>query len=361
MASKGSSTAIAAINATERFWMVMGLSIAFSLRPSAFNLYNCSVQRLFMVLAFFFSFQTASFVPDPPHQCDDCAEWNRAREPFKVYGNTYYVGTAGLSALLVTGDEGHVLLDAGLSQSAPLIVENIRALGFNPGEVKVILVSHGHFDHGGGVNAIQRYTGARVAASASTAQALERGENTPDDPQFAFGKAFNGFPAVRRVDPLGDQEVVTLGNLSITAHMIPGHSPGSAAYTWRSCSPSRPKAASVESRRRSPDSIQAEADANGTCLNMVYADSLTSVSAPGFKYGARLESFRRSIEKVAALPCDIVLSPHPQFTDVDRKLKQRAGLKGDGPDPFIDPDGCRAYAADGMKRLEARIAAESKP
>lgn len=280
--------------------------------------------------------QSITFVADPPHQCDACAEWNKPREPFKVYGNTYYVGTDGLSALLVTGDAGHVLLDAGLSQSAPLIVQNIRALGFEPQDVRLILVSHGHFDHGGGVNALQRYTGARVAASASTAQALQRGENTPDDPQFAFGKAFNGFPPVRHVDTLIDRQAVTVGKISIVAHMIPGHSPGSAAYTWTSCE-------------------------RGQCLDMVYADSLTSVSAPGFKYGKRLESFRRSIEKAAALPCDIVLSPHPQFTQLDQKLKRRAELKGGGPDPFIDPNGCRAYAADGMKRLEARVLEESKP
>ena len=291
--------------------------------------------RLFAgILALAFTLQPSTFVPDPPHQCDDCATWNTPREPFKVYGNTYYVGTDGLSALLVTSEAGHVLFDAGLSQSAPLIVENIRTLGFNPRDIKLILVTHGHFDHGGGVNAIQRYTGARVAASASTAQALQRGENTPDDPQFAFGKAFNGFPPVKQVDSLADQQLVTIGKTAIVAHMIPGHSPGSTAYTWQSCE-------------------------NGKCLNMVYADSLTSVSAPGFKYGKRLEAFRQSIEKVGALPCDIVLSPHPQFTQVDQKLKRRAELKGAGPDPFIDPNGCRAYAADGMKRLEARILQET--
>lgn len=288
-----------------------------------------------IILAFVFNLQSPAFVPDPPHQCDDCAAWNQPREPFKVYGNTYYVGTDGLSALLVTGDAGHVLLDAGLSQSAALIVDNIRTLGFKPEDVKVILVSHGHFDHAGGVHAIQRFTGARVMVSASTAQALQRGENTPDDPQFGLGKAFNAFPPVRQVQTLRDKQVVQVGDLSIVAHMTPGHSPGSTAHTWQSC----------------------EA---GKCLNMVYADSLTSVSAPGFKYGERLESFRRSIEKVAALPCDIVLSPHPQFTQVDEKLKRRAALNGQGPDPFIDSNGCRAYAASAMKRLQARRIEESK-
>ncbi len=279
--------------------------------------------------------QAATFKADPPNPCGDCATWNKPREPFHVYGNTYYVGTDGLSALLVTGDAGHVLLDAGLSQSAPLIDANIRKLGFKTEDVKLIVVSHGHFDHAGGVNALQRHTGATVAASASTADAMRRGETTPDDPQFGFGKQFNGFPEVKNVKVAADQEVLTVGKTRITVHLIPGHAPGSTAYTWQSCE-------------------------NGKCLNMVYADSLTSPSAPGFKYGDRLESFRRSIEKVAALPCDIILSPHPQFTQVDQKLKRRAELKGGGVDPFIDANGCRAYAAGGMKALEARRAQEAK-
>jgi metallo-beta-lactamase class B len=143
------------------------------------------------------------------------------------------------------------------------------------------------------------------------------------------------------VKVVADQEVLTVGKIAIKVHLIPGHAPGSTAYTWQSCS------------------AQPAGD-SGKCLNMVYADSLTSPSAPGFKYGKRLESFQRSIEKVAALPCDIVLSPHPQFTQVDEKLKRRSDVKGASPDPFIDSNGCRAYAAEGMKRLEARRAEEAK-
>ena len=278
-----------------------------------------------------------------------------------MFGNTYYVGSDGLSALLITGDAGHILLDGGLSQTAPLIDANVRKLGFKTEDIKLIAVSHGHFDHGGGVASLQRFTGATVVASPATAAALRRGENTPDDPQFGFGRAFNGFPVVKSVREVADGEVMRIGKLAVTVHHIPGHSPGSSAYSWQSCPPTRPEAATARSRRSSPDSSRAEADESSKCLNVVYADSLTSVSAPGFKYGQRLESFRRSIEKVAALPCDIVLSPHPSFTQVDAKLKRRAEMKGQGTDPFIDANGCKAYAADGMKRLEARRAEESKP
>lgn len=288
------------------------------------------------------------FVADAPHQCGDCPVWNKAREPFRVFGNTYFVGTDGLSALLVTGNAGHVLLDAGLPQSAPLIDANIRKLGFRTQDVKLIVVSHGHFDHGGGVASLQRFTGAQVAASPSTAEALRRGENTVDDPQFALGSAFNRFPPVTTVREVADGEVLQVGDIELTAHHIPGHAPGSTAYTWRSCLEQTTTTAGATVTATS-------------CNNMVYADSLTSGSAPGFKYGKRLESFRRSIEKVAALRCDIVLSPHPSFTQLDAKLQRRAAMKpGQGPDPFVDPDGCRAYAADGLKRLEARAIEEAK-
>jgi metallo-beta-lactamase class B len=327
---------MAAISATVRLGAVRIIRKWYrTLRDERRAGYNQAVTPVLVFLAVLLAILQTTFKADPPHQCGDCPTWNMAREPFRVYGNTYYVGTGGLTALLVTGDAGHVLLDAGLTQSAPLIDANIRKLGFKTEDIKLILVSHGHFDHAGGVAAIQRHTGAAVAASESTAQALRHGENTPDDPQFGFGKAFNGFPPVSKVQVLADQMIIGVDKLSIVAHLIPGHAPGSTAYTWQSCQ-------------------------DGKCLNMVYADSVTSGSAPGFKYGKRLEEFRRSIERVAALPCDIVLSPHPSFTQVDQKLRRRVELNGKGPDPFIDANGCRAYAAVGMKLLEARIAEEGK-
>lgn len=282
--------------------------------------------------------QPATFKSDAPHKCDSCDEWNKPREPFKIYGTTYYVGTDGLSAILIAGDQGLVLLDGGLEQSAALIDANIRKLGFRTEDVKLIVNSHGHYDHAGGLAALQRASGATVAASPSTAQALQRGENTPDDPQYGFGKAANGFPPVTNVRVLKDGEVLRVGNIAVTANFTPGHTPGSTAWTWQAC----------------------EA---GKCLHMVYADSLTAVSAPGFKYTAepeRVNLFRRSISRVAELPCDIVVSTHPSATNLDDKIKKRAALKGAGPDPFVD-HGCKALAAAALKTLEARIAEEKKP
>jgi metallo-beta-lactamase class B len=298
------------------------------------------VQIAGLVLLLIALVQAPPFKSDPPHKCDSCDEWNTAREPFRIYGNSYFVGTAGLSAILVTGNAGHVLLDGGLEQSAALIDANIRKLGFKTEDVRLIVNSHGHYDHAGGIAALQRASGAIVAASPSGASALQRGENTTDDPQFGFGKAENGFPPVKQVKVIKDGEVLRVGNVAITAVFTPGHTPGSTTWTWQSCEPGEA----------------------AKCLNLVYADSISAVSAPGFKFTAKPEVvrlFRRSISRLAEIPCDIVVSTHPSATNLEAKLTKRAELKGAAPDPFVD-QGCKALAATAMKGLEARIAGEKK-
>jgi metallo-beta-lactamase class B len=277
---------------------------------------------------------------DPPKMCDRCASWNAALEPFRVFGNTYYVGVAGLSSVLITSDKGLILLDGGLPQSVPLIDASIRKLGFRTEDVRLIVNSHAHYDHCGGIAALQRASGAIVAASASGARAIESGEPPVDDPQYAFGKEANAFPPVKRVKVVADGETLRVGDLAITARLTPGHTPGSTTWTWRSCEGSR-------------------------CLQIVYADSLNPVSAPGFRFTGDAThpgieaSFRRSISKVADLPCDILLAVHPGFAGMDDKLKRRR--EQPGSEPFVDRAACRTYAADAARRLDQRIAEEEAP
>jgi len=276
---------------------------------------------------------------DRPKQCEPCAGWNAPHEPFRVFGNTYYVGVAGLSAVLVASDEGLILLDGGLPQSAPLIDANIRGLGFRTEDIRLIVNSHAHFDHAGGIAALQRVSGAIVAASASGARAIEGGEPLTDDPQSGFGKEANRFPFVKRVKVVVDGETLRVGELAVTAHLTPGHTPGSTTWTWRSCEGAR-------------------------CLDIVYADSLNPVSAPGFRFTGEaahfsiIETFRRSISTVGSLPCDILLTVHPGFAGMEDKLKIR--WEQPGSEPFVDPTACRTYAADAGKRLDQRIEEEKK-
>lgn len=270
------------------------------------------------------------FKSDPPKMCSSCPMWNSPADPFRVFGNTYYVGTEGLASVLVTSDRGHILLDGALPQSAEQIDGHIRTLGFNLKDVKLIVNSHAHYDHAGGIHALQVASGATVAASASSAEALKRGENTTDDPQYGFGHDSNEFPPVGRIHVVKDGDVLRVGSLAITAHLTPGHTPGSTTWTWKSCEASR-------------------------CLDVVYVDSLNAVSADGFKYshdGVRVLAFRKSIASVAGLPCDVMISVHPSFSHL---FEKRARARTGESDAFIDPHGCREYAESMQALLDRRL------
>jgi metallo-beta-lactamase class B len=271
---------------------------------------------------------------NPPLACDACSEWNQPFEPFRVWGNTWYVGTKGLSAMLITSDKGHILIDGGLPQSAPLIAANIEKAGFHLEDVKLILNSHTHYDHAGGIAALQRASGAEVAASPLSKIALERGGPTEEDPQFAFGPAHNNYAPVLRVLAVRDGGDVTVGKLVLTAHFTPGHTPGGTTWTWSSC----------------------DVD---NCMSIVYADSLNPVSAPEYRFSDHTDvvaAFLKSMDIVANLECGILLAPHPEFFDRDRKLAARASLHTFNT--FMKRDECRSYAAAARQRLEKRLTDE---
>ena len=271
---------------------------------------------------------------DVPVNCDDCKAWNAPVKPFNIYGNTWYVGVAGLSAVLVTSEGGHILLDGALPQSAPLIQANIESLGFSMKDVKLILNSHAHWDHAGGIAALQRASGATVVASASGAQVLQSGTNGRDDPQYQ-AKPVVRVAKVDQVTVVKEGDVVKLGKLALTAHMTPGHTPGATTWTWQSCEDQR-------------------------CKNIVYADSLNAYSSGDFTFTGKGKtadisaSFQASIDKVAALPCDVIISVHPGMTKV---LEKAAGRTSEH-NPFVDAGACRAYADNAGKLLAKRLASE---
>lgn len=276
----------------------------------------------------------AELTPDPPKNCRACVEWNQPAEAYALFGNTWYVGSAGLSSVLITSDQGHILIDGGLSETAPLIAANIVKLGFRLEDVKIIATSHGHYDHIGGVAALARASGARVIASPRTAEALRAGTVPADDPQAALGSDAHAFPRISKVDVVGDQQTVTLGPLQLTPHFTPGHTPGATSWSWRSC------------------------DA-GTCRDLVYADSLNPVSDDEYRFADHpdvVKGFRASIAALAALPCDIMIPAHPGFADLQQKLVRRRS--GETPDPFLDPGSCKRYAQAATQNLDKRLATE---
>tara|TARA_R110000782_G_scaffold106922_3_gene195270 strand:+ start:660 stop:1562 length:903 start_codon:yes stop_codon:yes gene_type:complete len=269
--------------------------------------------------------------PDVDFVCDRCDEWNQPQPAFRIYGNTWYVGTAGLSSILVESAAGLLLFDGGLPQSAARIEANIRSLGFDPLRIKAIFVSHAHYDHAGGVAALQRLTGAKVYTSVEGAKSLGTGKLQPDDPQFSENIA-NGFAAIANVVSVLDGDVLNFDGVTVEAVYTPGHTPGGMTWTWESC-------------------------ALETCYQVVYADSLTAVSAEGYLFaaGPAANQIIDSADRISLLDCDILLSPHPFFFGMQDKLKDR----GDG-NPFVNNVACAIYADVVLDWLQQRLNAERR-
>ena len=265
------------------------------------------------------------------------AQWNRPQQPARIHGDTYYVGVGGLSVALIHTRDGLILIDGALPQSVAAIKEHILELGFRLEDVKFILNTEAHFDHSGGIAALARDSGAQVVASPLGAQALRAGSVLAMDPQAG---EIDAMPAVENVREIADGETLQLGEVTITARYTPGHTPGSTSWTWVSC----------EDAERQD------------CLNVVFGASLTPVAADDFHYlgderhADLTPAFRRVMQDFARLPCDILISAHPDHSGADEKLRRL--LEGATPNPFIDAQACRDYAAKNEAKLDARIAKE---
>jgi metallo-beta-lactamase class B len=266
--------------------------------------------------------------PPGDPSCPACEEWNRPQQPFRIYGNTYYVGVHGLSAILIAGDHGHILIDGGTVESAPKIAASIRALGFKVEDVKLLLNTHVHYDHAGGLAELQRMSGARVAASTPAAAVLESGQLGVDDPQH--GAPRNTTP-LTQVTAVRDGGTVHVGTLALQAHLTPGHTPGGTSWTWRECE-------------------------GGRCVQMVYADSLTAVSGAGYLFSQHplvVRSFEHSFRVLEQLPCDVLLTPHPDMSDLWSRVDRSE--HGGGDAAFIDTGACRRYVENARAGLRRRL------
>jgi len=264
------------------------------------------------------------------------SDWNTPQTPFELFGNSYYVGTHGLSSILITSPQGHILIDGTIPEAAPGIAANVRALGFRVEDIKVILNSHDHYDHAGGIAELQKLSGAKVWASAPSAKTLENGKSSPEDPQFG---SLPSLPKVANVAVLKEGAVVKVGALELTPHSTPGHTAGGTTWTWKSC--------------RKDDNSE-------RCLDMVYADSISAVSAPGFRFSAHpevLKRFERSFAVIRSLPCDVLVSTHPEITALWERLEKRES-QGER-DALIDRTACEMYVEASRERLRKRLAEES--
>ena len=259
-------------------------------------------------------------------------DWNQPVKPFKIIGNVYYVGAKEVASYLITTSEGHILLDTGFLETVPQIRQNVAQLGFRFEDIKVLLNSHAHSDHAGGLAALRKeLSGARLMVSEGDAPLLARGgKNDPN-----FGDRFQ-FQPVKADRILRDGDTVQLGGVTMTARLTPGHTPGCTTWTMK-----------VREGSQTYD--------------VVFYGSTT---IPGFKlvgntnYPNIVDDFERSFRLLKTLPCDVFLAPHGSFFSLEEKIKRLAQDPSRPPsqNPFIDAAGYRRI----VERTEKEFRAELK-
>jgi metallo-beta-lactamase class B len=251
-------------------------------------------------------------------------------EPFRIAGNLYYVGASDAAAFLVTGPEGHVLLDGGYPGTAPMIVSSIARLGFDIKDVKVLLNSDPHVDHAGGLAALQRESGAQIWASEHSAGVIASGGDDPDimpvlRPLFWIGLL--GFPPARVDRRLRDGDTVRVGPVALTAHVTGGHTRGCTSYSFA-------------------------VREGGRTLNVVSACSLIVLGA--IQYPEQRADLQRSFRVLRGLPADIWVTSHARVWGRYRKFAARDTARTP-VEPFIDPQGYRAYVDSAEARFRRGV------
>lgn len=253
---------------------------------------------------------------------------NQPAPPFRIAGNIYYVGASDVTSFLIVNPAGDILLDGGFVETAPQIGANIEKLGFKPSEVKFLLNSHAHYDHAGGLAELKKRTGAKMVAMEGDATVLASGGHA----DFFFGDRLT-FPPIKPDRVIHDGDTVTLGNVTMTAHLTAGHTRGCTTWTMTT-------------------------QENGKPLQVVFIGSMSVL--PGYRltgkesYPGMAADYEKSFRALRSLPCDVFLGAHGSFFDLAGK---RALLADDaGRNPFIDPAGYRAY----VEGAEAAYQAELK-
>jgi metallo-beta-lactamase class B len=275
------------------------------------------------------AFLLGLFIASHAQTSDDRAAWNKPVEPFRIAGNIYYVGAADVTSYLITTPKGHILIDSGLPETVPQIIKNVTALGFKPGDIKIILNSHAHFDHAGGIAALKKLTRARFYASRKDAPLLEAGGL--GDPNY--GDRFP-FEAVKPDKLLMDTQKVRLGGSTLTANVTAGHTPGCTTWTT-----------TVKEKDRS--------------LNVMF---LCSVSSPGYNlvtnkaYPTIEADFRASFAWLKQAQVDVFLAAHGSIFDLAGKA--RALRSGAATNPFIDAKGYRDFIEQSEKVFLDKLASQ---
>lgn len=268
---------------------------------------------------------------------------NRSKpdEPFRIAGNLYYVGHTGVTAFLLTGPAGHVLIDAGYPETAPMIMGSIAKLGLDIKDVKVLLNSHAHSDHVGGLAELQKASGAEVWISEGDADVVAAG-GAGDRSLGPFRHlGFLGlgrFPAARVDHRFKDGDTIRVGPRALTAHVTAGHTPGCTSWAFH-----------VHDGDRELLAV------NVCSLTLLGYESLVEPETyPGIR-----SDYERSFGTLRSLPADIFLASHGSWFDLGRKRRERTTAR-DPVQPFIDRDGYLEFINDADQRFRKELANQEK-
>lgn len=239
-------------------------------------------------------------------------------EPFRIAGNFYYVGANDVAAFLITGPEGHVVIDAGYPTTAAMIMGSIAKLGFDIKDVKVLLNSEPHPDHAGGLGVLQQASGAEIRASDASADSMASGGDDPDDflpMRVLLWAGIVGYPKTPVQHRVKDGDIVRVGPITLTAHLTPGHTRGCTSWSFP-----------VRDGER--------------VLNVVSACSIGVLSM--VQYPEQRADRERSLRMLRSLPVDIWVTNHARAWGRYRKFAASKTAK-DPVEAFIDPAGYRAF------------------
>lgn len=260
-------------------------------------------------------------------QAGDPPAWSVPVKPFRIAGDVYYVGTQGLAAYLVASSQGAILLDGTTAQNASLVERNIEAVGVPLRSVKLLISDHAHHDHVGALAQIKRDTGATFLASAGDAWALEHGQPRGDTDYTP-----TSFPPIKVDRTVGDGERIQLGEITLIAHLTPGHTPGCTSWST-----------TVSER--------------GKTLDVLFLCSITvagNILVGNRAYPEIAEDYRNTFDKLAKMRADILLTSHPEMADVlGREARQKAGM----PNAFVDPSALPVLVAQSQVAFEASLRA----
>lgn len=264
------------------------------------------------------------------------SDWTQPFPSHRVVGNVYYVGSQGLASYLITTSQGHILMNSSLEESVPLIRSSVEKLGFRFSDVKVLLISHAHWDHNGGSALVKELTGAKYMVMDADVPEVEAGGKG----NFQYSNTLGSLYKPTKVDRvLHDGDEVKLGEAVLTAHLTPGHTKGCTTWTMK-------------------------ASQDGKTYDVVVVGS-PNVN-PGYrlvkndKYPQIAEDYERTFRTLKSLHCDVFLGAHGNYYGMEAKF---ARIKKDGPNPFVDTEGYKRYIADREQafRAELKKQSESQP